>query len=95
MTTRLDLPEDLLEEIQHLASQEGRKLDETVTDLLRKALGGSVPSSVAADPATIETRRQLAEKFISGEWGTELSGFEAARAADREYANRRDAKWRG
>ncbi|HET8775100.1 MAG TPA: hypothetical protein VFP80_14965 [Thermoanaerobaculia bacterium] len=93
MATRLDLPEDLLEEIQHLASQEGRKLDETVTDLLRKALGGS-SSGLSADAATIETRRELAEKFISGEWGVQLSGFEAARAADRDRASRYDDKWR-
>lgn len=79
MATRLDLPEDLLEEIQHLASQEGRKLDETVTDLLRKALGVSTPTPWA-DRAAIDARRELAERFISGEWAVELSGFEAARA---------------
>lgn len=94
MATRLDLPEDLLEEIQHLASQEGRNLDETVTNLLRKALSVPVSSPVAADAVTLEARRQLAEKFISGEWGAELAGFEAARAADRNCANRRDGKWR-
>ncbi len=94
MATRVDLPEDLLEEIQHLASQEGRKLDETVTDLLRKALGVS-SSMPPVDRAAIGARRELAEKFISGEWGVELSGFEAARAADRDRASRRDGKWRG
>lgn len=93
MATRLDLPEDLLEEIQHLATHEGRKLDETVTDLLRKALG--VSSSLrSADRVMLESRRELVEKFISGEWGVELAGFEAARAADRERASRRDDQWR-
>jgi hypothetical protein len=93
MTTRLDLPEDLLEEIQLRASQEGRKLDETVTDLLRKGLAASL-SMLPVNQTTIDARRRVVEKFISGEWGTELSGFESARTADREYASRHDDKWR-
>ena len=96
MATRLELPDDLLAEIRHLASQEGRNVDETVTELLRRALAGMASSSVpAVDPATLEARRHLAERFISGDLGAELSGFEAMRAADRERAGRRDGKWRG
>jgi len=93
MATRLDLPEDLLEEIQLRASQEGRKLEETVTDLLRKGLAASL-SMLPVNQATIDARRRIVEKFISGEWTTELSGFESARTADRECASRHDDKWR-
>ena len=93
MTTRLDLPEDLIEEIQLRASQEGRKLDETVTDLLRKGLAASFPM-LPVNQTTIDARRRVVEKFISGEWGAELSGFESAQAADRESASRHDDKWR-
>ena len=92
MTTTLDLPEDLLEEVRRRASREGRKLDDAVADLLRKALAGS--GQLAVDAAMLEARRQIAEKFISGEWGTELSGFEAARKADRQRANDSDRTWR-
>ncbi|HEX6099635.1 MAG TPA: hypothetical protein VF432_25195 [Thermoanaerobaculia bacterium] len=70
MTTRLDLPDDLLEEIQNLASQQGRVFDEMVTDLLRKALGTPFPVPTA-DQTTVAARRRIAEKFISGEWGVE------------------------
>jgi plasmid stability protein len=92
MTTLLDLPEDLVEEIRRRASREGRRLDEAVTDLLRRALAG--PANLPADAAMLEARRQIAEKFLSGEWGTELAGFEAAREADRERVNARDGAWR-
>jgi hypothetical protein len=92
MTTRVELPAELLEEIEQRAAREGRKVDETVTDLLRQALAGSVASS--ANHAMLDARRRLAEKFISGEWGAELTGFEAARAVDRECANKHDRAWR-
>jgi plasmid stability protein len=92
MTTKVDLPADLLEEIQQRAAREGRKLDETMTDLLRQALAEPMVPSAAR--AMLDERRRIAEKFISGEWGTELTGFEAARAADRERAGTRDGTWR-
>ena len=92
MTTSLDLPEDLVEEIRRRASRDGRTFDEAVTDLLRQALPGSTPRT--ADAAMLDARQQIAEKFISGEWGTELSGYEAARKADRELARARDDAWR-
>ena len=92
MTTTLDLPEDLMDEIRRRAAREGRNLDDAVTDLLRQALGGS--AHLTADAAMLEARRQIAEKFISGEWGTELSGFEAARESDRKRAAAREDEWR-
>ena len=42
----------------------------------------------------MKRREEIAGKFISGEWGTELSGFEEGRAADRASAKKRDAIWR-
>lgn len=96
MATKLELPDDLLEEIRLRASQDGRNLDDMVTDLLRQALAGSgSPVGVPVDGAMLDARRRVAERFISGEWGTQLTGFEATRAADRECANTRDRKWRG
>lgn len=95
MTTSLELPDDLLAEIRLRASQEGRELDDIVIDLLRKALAGSGGTAATADGAMLEARRHLAEKFVSGEWGAELTGFENARAVDRESAKARDRAWRG
>jgi hypothetical protein len=80
MTTKVDLPADLLEEIQRRADRERRGFDDTVTDLLRQALAGA--SALSADRPMLDARQRLVEKFISGEWGVELSGFEASRAAD-------------
>jgi plasmid stability protein len=95
MATSLELPDDLLAEIRLRASREGRGLDDFVIDLLRKALAGSGGEALTVDDAMLEARRQLAEKFVSGEWGAELSGFEAARAADRDSATARERAWRG
>jgi hypothetical protein len=39
-------------------------------------------------------RKELSEKFVSGEWGTELSGFEAARSSDKSAAQTRSESWR-
>ena len=55
MTTTLDLPEDLMDEIRRHAAREGRNLDDAVTDLLRQALGGS--AHLTADAAMLEARR--------------------------------------
>jgi hypothetical protein len=41
MTTTLELPADLVEDIHLRAEQEGRGLDETITELLRAGLAAS------------------------------------------------------
>lgn len=94
MKTTLELPTDLVRDIERRASQEGRHIDEAAADLLRKGL--DVPLAVGrADAAMLERRAQVAQKFISGEWGVALDGFEAARAADRAAAGKRNSAWRG
>jgi hypothetical protein len=42
----------------------------------------------------LKRREEIAEKFISGELGVKLTGFDAARAADRKAAKKRSLKWR-
>jgi hypothetical protein len=42
----------------------------------------------------MKRREEIAGKFISGKWGVQLEGFEAARAADRKVAKQRGARWR-
>ena len=95
MVTALDLPQDLVEDIQSRATQEGRRIDETAAELLRAGLAASSRAiGVHADAAMLRRRREIVEKFLSGDWGTELAGFEAGRAADRESAEVRDRTWR-
>lgn len=93
MATTLDLPDDLVEDIHLRAEQEGRGLDETVAELLRAGLAVSSSRTATALHATasmLEERKRIAEKFLTGEWGTDLSGFEEGRAADRSAAEARE-----
>jgi hypothetical protein len=46
------------------------------------------------DSLMIKRREEIAEKFISGEWGVELDGFESARRLDREKSRKHAEKWR-
>jgi plasmid stability protein len=97
MTTTLDLPDDLVEDIHLRAAQEGRGLDETVAELLRAGLEASSSrpvSEIRADASTLEERRRIAEKFRTGELGVDLQGFEEGRVADRDAAEMRERAWR-
>lgn len=96
MTTRLDLPDDLVQDIRLRAAEEGRDLDETVADLLRIGLAAATrPATVIhADASSLKERKRIADKFISGEWGLELEGFEEGRAADRAVAEARTHGWK-
>ena len=95
MVTALDLPQDLVENLQQRAAQEGRGIDETAAELLRAALAvSSRATAVRATPEMLVERSKIAEKFVSGEWGTELRGFEEGRAADRKAAHDRNETWR-
>jgi hypothetical protein len=38
----------------------------------------------------LQKRREIVDKFLSGEWGTEFAEFEEGRAADRRSAAARD-----
>jgi len=44
---------------------------------------------IRADAESLEQRRRIVDKFLDGEWGLELEGFEEGRAADREAADAR------
>jgi hypothetical protein len=41
-----------------------------------------------ADALQLKRRAQIAQKFISGEWGVELKGFEEGQAAERAAEER-------
>jgi hypothetical protein len=97
MTTTLDLPDDLVEDIHLRAMQERRGLDETVAELLRAGLAVSSTPSVTSfrpDDSMLAGRKRIAGKFLTGEWGVELTGFTEGRVADRESATMRDRAWR-
>jgi plasmid stability protein len=97
MKTTLDLPDDLVKEVKLRAIHEGKKLKNAVADLLRKGLAAAPvgsATSVRADKTILNRRKALTRKFLSGEWGVELAGFDAASEADRKSASRRAKAWR-
>jgi hypothetical protein len=97
MKTTLDLPDDLVKEVKLRAVHEGKKLKDAVAELLRKGLAaGSGPSrtAVKTDKAMLKRRKEMTRKFISGEWGVELTGFEEGRETDRRKAEHRAKAWR-
>jgi plasmid stability protein len=97
MKTTLHLPDDLVREIKLRAVREGKKLKDEVADLLRKGLAAGASEARILDgseESLSQRRREIAEKFISGEWGVELSGYEAGRAAERDSARVHADLWR-
>ena len=98
MKTTLDLPPDLVKEMKLLAVHQGKKLKDAAAELLRKGLAASPVESatvVKADKTALKRRKELTRKFVSGEWGVDLAGFEAASKADRRKAQQRANAWRG
>jgi hypothetical protein len=55
---------------------------------------GPAIRKLVADALMLKRRDELAQKFISGEWGVELNGFDAGKAADREADERAGKRWR-
>ena len=97
MKTTLDLPDDLVKEIKLRALNEGKKLKDAMAELLRRGLTATASGSatvVKVDKATLKRRAELTRKFVSGEWGVELNGYEAAQEADRQSAAGRAKAWR-
>ena len=79
MKVTVDFPDNELKEICRVTGE--RKKGPAIRKLVMEAL-------------LVKRREEIAQKFISGEWGVELTGFEAGRAADREAAQIRAAQWR-
>jgi hypothetical protein len=97
MKTTLDLPDALVKEIKLRAVHDGKKLKDIVAELLRRGLANESPGSttqVRADAIMMKRRRELVGKFVSGEWGVELAGYEASKQADIALARKRARAWR-
>lgn len=98
MKTTLELPDDLVKEIKLRAVHEGVRLKDMAADLLRAGLrtaGANGTGTAGADKESLARRKALMRKFVSGEWGVELSGYEAARKQDRAAGAKRARAWRG
>jgi hypothetical protein len=55
---------------------------------------GPAIRKLVADALMLKRREKLAQKFISGEWGAELKGFEAAQTAEQQADSQAEKRWR-
>ncbi len=94
MAIEFQLPADLLREVESHAIREGSDLHDAVTTLVRIGLATATSVISVPDEAMLERRRAMTEKFIAGEWGVELVGFDEARAMDRTRAKEIAKAWR-
>ncbi len=62
-----------------------------VTGISKK---GPAIRKLVGDALMLERRKELSEKFLTGEWGTDLAGYEDARAASRLEARTLSEAWR-
>ncbi len=90
MSTTLELPDDVIRALNERAAQTGQPFGELVVRLLKRGLTlDSSGSAAVPDEAMLQRRRDMIQKFVSGEIGLELAGFEEGRAADRRRAAER------
>lgn len=94
MSTVVTLPDDLMREVELQASREGSNPSDFVAALVRKCLALPAATGLPTDEATLAQRRALTQRFVSGELGVELAGYEEARAADRRKSAERAQAWR-
>jgi hypothetical protein len=55
---------------------------------------GPAIRKLVADALMLKRREKLAQKFIDGDWGMELKGFEATQSADRDADRKGEERWR-
>jgi hypothetical protein len=55
---------------------------------------GPAIRKLVADALLLKRREKLAQKFINGEWGVELQGFEASEAAEGQADREDEERWR-
>lgn len=69
------------------------ELDEICFFTGEKKKGPAIRKMVT-DALMLKRRQQLAQKFISGEWGAEFEGFEEAQAKELKSARQKNQAWR-
>ena len=79
MKITVDLPESELREITR------------ITGISKK---GPAIRKLLTDALQLQRRAAISGKFLSGEWSTELEGFEAAKAAERAETLTLSESWR-
>lgn len=90
MSTTLQLPLELVQEMQDRAEKTGQTLEVVAARLLSSApVAERDTRSESSDPSLMARRRELTQKFVSGELGVELTGIDESREADRRESSER------
>jgi hypothetical protein len=92
-----DLPPEVEKDVNLRAVHEGKKLKEIVAELLREALTATDAAGatvVTAAKESLKHRKEVARKFVTGEWGLDLAGYESTKTAGRKSASARAKAWR-
>jgi hypothetical protein len=55
---------------------------------------GPAIRKLVVDALTLKRREELVQKFLDGEIGVDLNGFEESQEADRRAQKRRGSRWR-
>lgn len=79
MKVTVDLSENEIEKICEITGN--NKKGPAIRELLLETL-------------MLRRRAEIAGKFLTGEWSTELEGFEESRRRDREESAELDRQWR-
>jgi len=97
VTKKIELPDELIQEIERRAAVEGKNVEDKVEAIIRfwlaLEINPKVPLPIVADAAMLEERKKLAEKFITGEWGCDIERWEDLRAKDRARDQERSKNW--
>ena len=95
MSTTLELPDDVMNAVTARAARAGQPVQDVAVQLLRQALAADPsPPSAEGEEAMLAHRREMTQKFLTGEWGVELAGYEEGRATDRRKEQERARAWR-
>lgn len=96
MTKKIELPENLVLEIERRAALEGKNVDDTLASVVREGLDSLArarPAPIVVDAAMLEERKRLLDKFLTGEWSVDFEGFEEAQAKERAEAEEQMRMW--
>lgn len=92
MTKKIELPEELVQEIERRAALEGKNAAAVIQeglDLSAKAK----PTPIIVDAAMLAERKILLDKFLKGEWSIDFDGFEEAQAKERAELEEQMKMW--
>jgi len=71
--------------------------DSDIKDICRvtgESKKGPAIRKLVTDALLLKRREKLAQKFIAGEWGVQLKGFDAARSDDHQADREDEQRWR-